>query len=369
MADVGAIIQGIGGIVGGLSNYWSNYETNVTNKNLQRETNQQNKELFYQQLAAAREQYERERQENRYLVDQAYQRSLPKEQVKALREAGINPAFAFDSGSFGTPSTQIGSPPSSPTPSAPTMVAPQMVAPDLSALGQGISNAANYYLSSQRQEADISYLKQKEVNETLETIGRLQKYTYENKHLEAVSNQIMQDVLFNQETWNSRKQNLDLINQVNRADIEYKQSLKNYQDILNNFEPDKQKKILKNLDAEYDNIQSSIRKNDADSALSYAHKALVDAQKEGVQIDNEVANQIVEARINVAYDEEEAAYWNARNARKEAGTEKHGVGPYTVEQRNADDAANDPNHMRVFHDRKGRKFFYDAKSNKRIYVE
>lgn len=353
---------GIG--LGAASLLGSAYSAYQNMKN-QADTNKTNLQIHREQTAQQERQFQQSIAENRALIDQAYERNLPKEQVKALKEAGINPAFAMDSSAFGTTASQAGSAPSVPSmPSAPNLVAPQM-----GDLGQGVSNAASMYLATQKQESDISYLKQKEVNETLETIGKLQNYHFQNKQLEASANEMLQNVLYNQETWELKKRNLDLINQAQQADIDYKKSLQSYQDLLNKFEPDKQKKILREFDARYDEIRSSIRRNDADSARALAAMALDEARKKGVDMENELADQIIEARINTAYDEEETAYWNSRNARKEAGSQKYGVGPYSVEQRYADEAANDPDHMRVYHDRKGRKFFFDSKSNKRIYVD
>lgn len=207
-ADVGAILQGVGGIVGGLSNYWSNYETNVTNKNLARETNKQNYRIWQEQLEAQRQQYLAEKMENRFLVNQAYERNLPKNVVKNMKEAGINPALAFESNAFQN-NAVVGQNPSSSVPAAPSMVAPQMVAPDLSAFGQGISNAANYFLAAQKQEADISYLTLKGQNETAETIAKIRNMDKNSRYLNQLADNLEQEFKFNQDTWKQRSFNLE----------------------------------------------------------------------------------------------------------------------------------------------------------------
>ena len=163
MVDVGAIIQGVGSAVGGLANYWSNYETNVTNKNLARETNQQNYRIWQEQLEAQRQQYLAEKMENRYLVDQAYERNLPKNVIKNLKEAGINPALAFESNAF-SDNAVVGNNPSSSVPAAPSMVSPQMLPPNLSDIGTGLSRVAEAYYRDREEErsdyalaADITF--------------------------------------------------------------------------------------------------------------------------------------------------------------------------------------------------------------------
>ena len=152
-----------------LSNIFTSHKTNETNKAIARETNAQNYKIWQEQLAAAREQYERERQENRFLVDQQRKWSLadrdfendynsPENVRKRLIAAGINPAFAMSNGQglFGsaTAETSTGSPPSSSVPGAPEMVG---YTADYSGFGRGISDAlASYYQAKESQRADYA---------------------------------------------------------------------------------------------------------------------------------------------------------------------------------------------------------------------
>ena len=208
-----------------IGNWFSTQDSNQTNRRIARETNEQNYKIWQEQLAAAKEQYRQEVAENRFLVNQAYERNLPINQVKALKEAGINPSLAFDSNAFQN-NAVVGQNPTSSVPQAPQMVtgAPNIPV-DFSVFGNGVSAAIQSFLASKKNEADISYLKQKGVNETLDTIARIQKYSYENKHLKALTDQVMNDVLFNQENWEVRKEALSNANKLMEADTLYKNTM------------------------------------------------------------------------------------------------------------------------------------------------
>ena len=160
------VLAAVGSAIGNVA---SSILTNNTNKKISRETNEQNYKIWQEQLAAQREQYEREKQENRFLVQQQRDWSLadrdfennyndPSNVRKRLIDAGINPAFAMSNGQglFGssTAETSTGSPPSSSIPVAPEM---RGYTADYSGFGRGISDAAAlYYQSKQEQRADYS---------------------------------------------------------------------------------------------------------------------------------------------------------------------------------------------------------------------
>ena len=59
-----------------IGNVASSVLTNNANKKISRETNEQNYKIWQEQLAAQREQFEKEKQENRFLVQQQRDWSL-----------------------------------------------------------------------------------------------------------------------------------------------------------------------------------------------------------------------------------------------------------------------------------------------------
>ena len=119
-----------------VSNVASSIISNNTNKKISSDTNAQNYKIWQESLAAQREQYEKEKFENRFLINQQRAWSLadrdfenqynsPAALRQRLEQAGINPAFAMSNGQglFGssTAETSTGSPPSASVPAAPEM--------------------------------------------------------------------------------------------------------------------------------------------------------------------------------------------------------------------------------------------------------
>ena len=111
--------------------------TNAANERIAFRTNEANKEINNQQIAWAREKYEQEKAENRFLVDQAYQRELenraynsPAELKRRYLQAGINPYLAMSGSSGGSASGSIGASVGSPPKyDNPSMIPMQIGAP------------------------------------------------------------------------------------------------------------------------------------------------------------------------------------------------------------------------------------------------
>lgn len=134
-ATAAAIIGGVG-LAGSLYSQYKSLES-------QADANKTNMQINREQLAAQRYLYDQQRADERFLVNQAYERDLPKNQVKNLREAGINPAFAMENGSFGVQQAQAGS-----APSAPSVGSPHAVQPlNYEGMGIAFQNAANFAAS------------------------------------------------------------------------------------------------------------------------------------------------------------------------------------------------------------------------------
>ena len=145
--------------------------TNAANERIAFNTNEANKEINKQQIAWAREKYEQEKAENRFLVDQAYQRELenraynsPAALKQRYLQAGINPYLAMygsgaSGGSVGSLGSSVGSPPKYDNPS---MIPMQSGAPmqAYSGFGRGLSDiAANVigFLANEREDRRLQH--------------------------------------------------------------------------------------------------------------------------------------------------------------------------------------------------------------------
>lgn len=238
-----------GALIGGAFGLWAQDDANYNNLVVAERTNRSNEEINRQQLAWAKEQYNQEVAENRFLVDQAYKRELenrihneeynsPSAQMARLRAAGINPYLAMMGGSGSVGASQgrgIGAQTgSNPHANQPSMLPMEQSAPyiPLNGLGVGLQNMAQIHLAAERNAADISALKQETNNHTLETLAKIANYNWNNKYLKAQMDSILDDIRFNRENWDVRSSALDLANKKIASDINYQESLASYQRYL-----------------------------------------------------------------------------------------------------------------------------------------
>lgn len=302
-AAIGAGVSALGGLL-------SSSMQNSANANLDREN--------------------REWQEKMWHESNAY--NAPVEQRKRLEAAGINPALAFQNGNTGVAAN-------APTPN-------QHAPADYSALGAGISNAAAAYFNATQQNAQTELIKsqvqgQRIENQykALEKISQIQK-TIEDRKKTGADTKLLE--------WELQK-NMDLYDATYKqayADVERtkaESALANarvreadanseFQTIVNKYAPSQQKIITSNLAKESNRIDSEVARNNADAALTAANKALSDAQKQGVDIDNNTKGRMARAIVNQKFAEADAARFEAGITRKryytgEAG-QKMPVVPY-----------------------------------------
>lgn len=160
----------VAGLLGSVLDYFSSSDRDDMNLKIARETNEANQQINESQLAWARDQYSQEKAENRFLVDQAYQRELENrahnewynsaaQQVARLRAAGINPALAMygGSGSIGAShssiNAQIGQ---NPHANQPSMIPMESGAPvqGYTGFGRGISDTMANFFSFKANERE-----------------------------------------------------------------------------------------------------------------------------------------------------------------------------------------------------------------------
>lgn len=141
-----ALIGGAANLLGGalgLSSQKSANESNLEiarmNRDMQRETNRQQMEMFQRQLA-----------ENRWYYNDANQYNSPSAQVQRLKNAGINPSFVMGNNSTSEASAMS-------APAAPSLTAPSVNAQvqplDYSFIGNGAFTAVNAYYQNRLLDA------------------------------------------------------------------------------------------------------------------------------------------------------------------------------------------------------------------------
>ena len=319
-ADLG-MVAGMGfGMLGSAIDAMSQEDTNYTNRAIAEETNESNQEINRQQLAWAREQYELEKAENRFLVDQAWNREVenrdymnkynsPQEMIKRLKAAHLNPTLAmYGSGGSGGSSSMsaAASTGSNPHANQPSMIPMQTGAPMQAFHGFGVAaqNAANYYLAAQRNIADIAAMRAHTDNETMETISKVLLNDAHNGKLRAEMGKILDDIRWNRENWDERSRQLKVANDKIFADQQYQEAMTAYQKIVNQYAPKMQEKLMAQYDANYDALMAAANEHNENALLAAANKALVGVEKDT----KEGMKAFI---IDKAKSDADAAYWHS----------------------------------------------------------
>lgn len=299
-----ATAAGVGNVISGATQLINDANTNKTNY-----------KIWQEQLAYAKEQYEKERLENRSLIDEERAYNDPSNERERFLRAGINPTLAKYGGASSLSSVGVGSTPSMSQPDAPR-ISPS----DYSFIARSAESSASafmdYNLRSENQEAQISALKQRVNRDTIESMAKIQNLKVDEQYKRDMITDLHRNWTFENETWDNRKRAIDLANNKIRAEQEKIEVDTEYQKIINSFTPKEQKIILKNLAKEYDKIVSEINSNNASAARTIAEKMFIDMQKEGLEIDNMEKEQLIGATLNKAESEAEEAYWRSQREAK-----------------------------------------------------
>lgn len=313
------IIGGLGSLAGSIINGISQATTNQTNQEIASRTNRSNERINESQLAAQRENWKREQenfmlQRQWQLQDREY--NTPEAMKQRYLNAGINPYLAMYGGSGMQGAASENSPNAPSFSSPPTPIPMQTGAPmqpiDMSGFGIAGQNFVNTKLASERQEADLAALRQRLDLETLESVTRMNKAGVDNAYTEALANKTLQDMLYDKDAWNLRLQNIENNNNLVQANINKIQEDQKYQFLLNQFEPERQRLIRREFNAKYDEIMSQVNANNASAAYSIALKCLTEAQKNGLDIDNAVKDEIAGSLVSKAVAEADLAEFNAQ---------------------------------------------------------
>lgn len=319
------VISGVGSLLNGLlgnSAQSSANETNLKiaqqNVDLQRETNQLNRQLA--EMANAQN-YRMFREQNEFNVDMwnkqnAY--NAPSAQVERLKAAGINPAAVLGSIGTGNMASSLSSAPSSPAERA-NMVAPQLNyhAEPLPSPLAGVPDAMNAFISNRLANAQIRNIEsQASMNEVK---ADLERQSFENSLLDRLNNarrgsleyeKASEDLKLWRETrdfeYRLRKSSaemgegsvLEAQERIATAKVEREILRSNavWQDRLNA--------------ASYQSLLAGIRQaisaanmNDASAVESAARTAVAKASEEGLRLDNKQKDELRNLIISKAREE------------------------------------------------------------------
>lgn len=295
-------------------------EQNAANKQIARETNMMNSEYYQKNLDWLREQY---------YDTQRY--NSPQLMAERYRAAGINPIFAMGNSAGASAASSVGGT------SAPNLQTPYMEAGhvdpvhyDYSGLGEAVGHSTDMFFKNQMISQDtlskridnsfkvtqiVSELRN-QMADTAEKMSRVSKNTqeYENLKLQYQDMQARISVFMAQ--MDDLIEQPKVSNELTKAQTDLTRANAEYQRLINQFTPENQKKLLRNLDAEYSNIIASARNNNASAAHNAALAALAKSQEDGVKIDNDVKDSIADALVDKAFSEADSEYWRAQQGAK-----------------------------------------------------
>ena len=250
-----------------------------------------------------------------YREDREY--NTPANQVKRLREAGINPQLAMSNGMLGAGSSTMPS-------------APSTHPYDFSPISQGISNSVSLYQQKRLQDAEIDYKNQQSENLRLQNITQLYRDIETLQNLQKSGKLTDEQTKFVQAEINEKWINVQSLAERNEAEISKIFSEKALVDaqtglvnaqaeqarIINMFTPEQQKIITSNLSKEGKRILAAANKDDREAAVAIAERALKLAQEKGVKLNNKQISDLSEYVVDEAFYKSEEQRYKAANERK-----------------------------------------------------
>lgn len=368
-AAIAGIASGAGVLGSGLASLFSQADTNRTNKQIAEE-----------QMQFAKEQYEREKEENRYLIDsqRKYDREValynsPGEERKRLEAAGINPSLAKygQSGMMQASQTGVGNPAQFKMPEP-----YHAQGLDFSQVGQSLGAGLNAYYDAEMAESQVEAIRQKTRNDYVDLLDKLENSKIDRETKRFMQRDVSRRWTFENETWDARKEAISLANESVRANTRKLKAETRYQDMINDFEPKQQQMLLDTHRESIKEIKAKCRLHyatadaqDAVRAYNIALKNLSEEQKRGVKMDNDSKEAMADAIVDAAFSEADMKYWQAEGSRVDAGSTSIGISKRGISERVGSSNANDPDYRRVRHDSRGRMYIWDNKENKRIYID
>ena len=299
-------------IIGGLFGSKSQKSANEANVQMQRETNEMNERLFHESQAF---------QEDMWNKTNAY--NDPSHQTELLQKAGINPAAVYGNGSMSEASM-----PSSPT--APQIGAATVNPVDYSWIPNSIDMGVNAYFNNQILSNNVT--KGKADAQIAKVQAEIDTQTMEYRAMKVINDSQASEFQKEQarvtlEVLRATKQ--DQIRQAQwQTDLmqkEYEKSINSIaesklrqesQRIANEYAPKMNEASLKQFHASVASMYAAAREHDSAAVLNHARKAIAVLEKEGVRLDNQQKDSIMDALVDKAWSEADEAYWKSEEAAK-----------------------------------------------------
>lgn len=237
---------------------------------------------------------ERRWQESMWNRENEY--NTPANQVRRLRQAGLNPALATSSGNF--QAGLAGHVSGTSTPSY-----------DFSPAGNAVMNSIQLAMQKKKNDAEVSNIDSNTVAQNQRNVFGLYRQLVEIDEILSKKNLNDSQRNYFLSQRNFVQKQVDAYEKNNAADINLKNQQANlaaaqaakanmesqYQEIINSFAPKQQVQLLKNLRAQEGEIMASAYAHNEQGAYNAALEALTKSQKKGVDIDNQYKKKTAKA--------------------------------------------------------------------------
>lgn len=234
----------------------------------------------------------------------------PVNQVRRLRQAGLNPALAMthgamDSGNVSTPAPPI---PQFDT----NQLAEGVRASNQLQLQERVTNAqvANTEANTEAQRIRNKTQLMRDLAELMNTRAKMAE---SNKNTEFLDKQIA----FRQKEidWFDKRTGAEVAKY--EAESHASEANAQYQDIMNRYAPQQQEAIIKQINANSASLYAAAREHNSASVRNLAEAAVARAQKAGLDISNDQADALVDVIYNKTMADAVKSWYEGANAGKE----------------------------------------------------
>lgn len=233
----------------------------------------------------------------------------PVNQVKRLRKAGINPAFALQSGALDAGNA------SSPAPAMPQF--------DTNSLAQGVRDGIQLRIQKDLTDSEVRQNNANAYATEMSNKFALQENLLKLYQMRASADKdstqaklLDREISLREKDISSYEDRTRSTIAKNEAEAAYLQAQADYQGIINKFAPQQQQALINQINAHSEELRAAARAHDAQAALSIAEKVVANARKEGLDIANDQADALVDIIVNKEFAEMNKSYYEAGSSAK-----------------------------------------------------
>ena len=234
----------------------------------------------------------------------------PVNQVRRLRQAGLNPALAMTNGMMDSGNVSAAAPPM-----------PQF---DTNQLAEGVRASQQLQLQERATNAQVANTEANTEAQRIRNKTQLMRDLAELMNTRAKMAESNKNTAFLDKQIAFRQKEIDWFDrrtgaEVAKYDSEAHASEANaqYQDIMNRFAPQQQAAIIKQINANSASLYAAAQEHNSAAVRNQAEASVARARKQGLDISNDQADALVDVIYNKTIAEAEKAFYDSGNSWKQ----------------------------------------------------